>query len=933
MCKGRNFFCFIVFCLHISCRLYYLCMTKFCYGNQFINDMSTKKDNKNKKSNTKHNENTQKIKSALNGETGHFIGGLICLMFGVYLFLAFTSFLSAGDADQSAMAVNSVGETEIVKNHTGPAGARLAEFLINGCFGIPAYFIVIVLLIAGTKLMKAYNFTVWKWFLACMSIMYWMSVTLGFIFGDVDSFIYPGGLHGYNVSVWIQSYIGMPGLILLLIFCGIIIGVAIRRQTMEVVRKILHPNFRKNSIEEKADDVQNMPETAAATEPAPVIEESEEEVSDDEPAENETAGEKKKSKWYERLMPGGILGRLFGRKHDKGDVKSDDNENEEEGEDAEKEETEQVRHSHDDSFYAEFKKENEPETYAEEVYSDDVNYTGNSIELPLDDTPVNARRIIEAEATAHTEQKTGEPEFEIEERKEEETVRGDLNVPYNPRLDLELYKFPTLDLLKTYPDDGPSIDMEEQTANKNRIIQVLKSFGIEISSIKANVGPTVTLYEITPAEGVRISKIRNLEDDIALSLSALGIRIIAPIPGKGTIGIEVPNASPKIVPMSSVLASKKFQESTYELPIALGKTITNEVFMVDLAKAPHMLVAGATGQGKSVGLNAIVTSLLYKKHPSELKFVIIDPKKVEFAIYAPIEKHFLAKLPDAEDAIITDVTKVVQTLNSLCVEMDTRYDLLKKAGCRNIKEYNAKFINRQLNPANGHKFMPYIVIIIDEFGDLIMTAGKEVELPICRIAQLARAVGIHAIIATQRPTTNIITGTIKANFPARVAFRVASMMDSRTILDRPGAQQLIGKGDMLYLQGNDPVRVQCAFVDTPEVERISEYISKQQGYPTAFELPEYVDENAEPSGAADVDMNRLDPMFEEAARLIIYHQQGSTSLIQRKLSLGYNRAGRIMDQLERAGIVGPANGSKARDVLCIDENDLQMRLSQLKVNN
>lgn len=933
MCKGRNFFCFIVFCLHISCRLYYLCMTKFCYGNQFINDMSTKKDNKNKKSNTKHNENTQKIKSALNGETGHFIGGLICLMFGVYLFLAFTSFLSAGDADQSAMAVNSVGETEIVKNHTGPAGARLAEFLINGCFGIPAYFIVIVLLIAGTKLMKAYNFTVWKWFLACMSIMYWMSVTLGFIFGDVDSFIYPGGLHGYNVSVWIQSYIGMPGLILLLIFCGIIIGVAIRRQTMEVVRKILHPNFRKNSIEEKADDVQNMPETAAATEPAPVIEESEEEVSDDEPAEDETAGEKKKNKWYERLMPGGILGRLFGRKHDKGDVESDDNENEEEGEDAEKEETEQVRHSHDDSFYAEFKKENEPETYAEEVYSDDVNYTGNSIELPLDDAPVNARRIIEAEATAHTEPKTGEPEFEIEERKEEETVRGDLNVPYNPRLDLELYKFPTLDLLKTYPDDGPSIDMEEQTANKNRIIQVLRSFGIEISSIKANVGPTVTLYEITPAEGVRISKIRNLEDDIALSLSALGIRIIAPIPGKGTIGIEVPNASPKIVPMSSVLASKKFQESTYELPIALGKTITNEVFMVDLAKAPHMLVAGATGQGKSVGLNAIVTSLLYKKHPSELKFVIIDPKKVEFAIYAPIEKHFLAKLPDAEDAIITDVTKVVQTLNSLCVEMDTRYDLLKKAGCRNIKEYNAKFINRQLNPANGHKFMPYIVIIIDEFGDLIMTAGKEVELPICRIAQLARAVGIHAIIATQRPTTNIITGTIKANFPARVAFRVASMMDSRTILDRPGAQQLIGKGDMLYLQGNDPVRVQCAFVDTPEVERISEYISKQQGYPTAFELPEYVDENAEPSGAADVDMNRLDPMFEEAARLIIYHQQGSTSLIQRKLSLGYNRAGRIMDQLERAGIVGPANGSKARDVLCIDENDLQMRLSQLKVNN
>lgn len=535
---------------------------------------------------------------------------------------------------------------------------------------------------------------------------------------------------------------------------------------------------------------------------------------------------------------------------------------------------------------------------------------------------------IEEEITEHHH----EPAFEIsnEHKEEDEEYRGNINQPYNPRLDLEHYKFPTLDLLNSYGDHEPTIDMEEQNANKNRIIQVLRSFGIEISSIKASVGPTITLYEITPAEGVRISKIRNLEDDIALSLSALGIRIIAPIPGKGTIGIEVPNANPRIVPMSSILASKKFQETTFDLPVALGKTITNEVFMVDLTKAPHMLVAGATGQGKSVGLNAIVTSLLYKKHPSELKFVIIDPKKVEFAIYAPIEKHFLAKLPDASDAIITDVSKVVQTLNSLCVEMDTRYDLLRKAGCRNIKEYNAKFINRQLNPENGHRFMPYIVIIIDEFGDLIMTAGKEVELPICRIAQLARAVGIHAIIATQRPTTNIITGTIKANFPARVAFRVASMMDSRTILDRPGAQQLIGKGDMLYLQGNDPVRVQCAFVDTPEVEKIAAYISRQQGYPTAFLLPEYVDENAESSNAADVDMNRLDPLFEEAARLVIYHQQGSTSLIQRKFSIGYNRAGRIMDQLERAGIVGPANGSKARDVLCMDENDLEMRMSNLK---
>nr|WP_235337516.1 DNA translocase FtsK [Bacteroides caecigallinarum] len=855
----------------------------------------------------------------------------MCLMFGVYMFLAFTSFLSAGGADQSVTGVSATGETEVVQNHTGPAGARLAEFMINGCFGIPAYFIVIVLLIAGTKLMRAYNFTVWKWFLGCMSIMYWMSVTLGFIFGNSDSFIYAGGLHGYNVSQWIESYIGVPGLILLLLFCGIIIGIAIRRQTMEVVRTVLHPNLRKKDEEtEKVAAEEAKPDTVT-------VEPDEEVQADEEDKAEEQAEEVKeeKKKWSEKLMPGGLLGKIFGRKDDSDKdeekTEADDDVHEENYEadaDIKAEETAET----EDKKYADHMRDDETETYAEEVYSDDVNYTDNSIELDLDDVPVNAKRIIEQEAKT-SEKADEEPAFEIEETKEEETVRGDLNVPYNPRLDLELYKFPTLDLLKAYPDDGPSIDMEEQNANKNRIIQVLRSFGIEISSIKANVGPTVTLYEITPAEGVRISKIRNLEDDIALSLSALGIRIIAPIPGKGTIGIEVPNASPKIVPMSSVLASKKFQESTFELPIALGKTITNEVFMVDLAKAPHMLVAGATGQGKSVGLNAIVTSLLYKKHPSELKFVIIDPKKVEFAIYAPIERHFLAKLPDAEDAIITDVTKVVQTLNSLCVEMDTRYDLLKKAGCRNIKEYNAKFINRQLNPANGHKFMPYIVIIIDEFGDLIMTAGKEVELPICRIAQLARAVGIHAIIATQRPTTNIITGTIKANFPARVAFRVASMMDSRTILDRPGAQQLIGKGDMLYLQGNDPVRVQCAFVDTPEVEKISEYISKQQGYPTAFELPEYVDENAEPSGAADVDMNRLDPMFEEAARLIIYHQQGSTSLIQRKMSLGYNRAGRIMDQLERAGIVGPANGSKARDVLCIDENDLQMRLSQLRNNN
>ena len=504
--------------------------------------------------------------------------------------------------------------------------------------------------------------------------------------------------------------------------------------------------------------------------------------------------------------------------------------------------------------------------------------------------------------------------------------------PYDPKRDLENYHYPTLDLLKHYEEDGkPYIDMTEQTTNKNRIVDVLRNFGVEISSIKATVGPTITLYEITPAPGVRISKIRNLEDDIALSLSALGIRIIAPIPGKGTIGIEVPNAKPAIVSMESILNSKKFQETPMELPCAVGKTITNEVFMFDLAKAPHLLVAGATGQGKSVGLNAILTSLLYKKHPAELKIVLVDPKKVEFSVYSTIEKHFLAKVPDEEaDPIITDVTKVVRTLNSLCKEMDTRYDLLRMAQARNIKEYNKKFIDRQLNPEHGHKFLPYIVVVIDEFGDLIMTAGKEVELPIARIAQLARAVGIHMIIATQRPTTNIITGTIKANFPSRIAFKVSAMIDSRTILDRPGAQQLVGRGDMLYLAGGEPIRVQCAFVDTPEVERINAFISQQQGYVSAFELPEPDSDDTDGIESRDVDMQHLDPMFEDAARLIVMSQSGSTSLIQRKYAIGYNRAGRLMDQLEKAGIVGAAHGSKPREVLIQDEVSLDNLLSSLR---
>ena len=502
---------------------------------------------------------------------------------------------------------------------------------------------------------------------------------------------------------------------------------------------------------------------------------------------------------------------------------------------------------------------------------------------------------------------------------------------YDPRLDLSEYCFPSVDLLKKYSQQDIPVNMDEQQENQRRIKQTLENFGINIASIKATVGPTVTLYEVVPAVGVRISKIRNLGDDIALSLSALGIRIIAPMPGKGTIGIEVPNKDPQIVSMHSIIVSRKFVESKYDLPIALGRTITNDIFMFDLSEAPHILIAGATGQGKSVGLNTIITSLLYKKHPAELKFVLVDPKMVEFSIYDEIERHYLAKLPDEEKAIITDYTKVVYTLNSLCVEMENRYELLTKAHVRKVKEYNEKFISRRLNPEKGHRFMPYLVLVIDEFADLIMTAGKDIEMPIARIAQKGRAVGIHMIIATQRPSTTIITGNIKANFPTRIAFRVITMIDSRTILDTPGANQLVGRGDLLYYKGSDMLRVQCAFIDGPEVEGITQFIGQQAAFETAYELPEYVPEG-EGEGdksAGSVDLSDRDPLFEEAARLIVINQQGSTSLIQRKFSIGYNRAGRLMDQLEAAGIVGPGEGSKARQVLILDEFSLERKLALL----
>ena len=810
---------------------------------------STKKENTQKEK--REIKWIQNIRTTMNNETVQFVTGLLCIMVGAYMMLAFSSFLLNGGADQSAMDPKSPTEqvssetTKDIQNATGERGAHIAHSLINSGFGISAFSIAAFLLVLGINLMhiRSRKFDLKHWGICCATILVWGSLFLSVTIDRWmdNSAIYWGGYHGHNAATWLEGQFGMSGILLLLVVTGILFCMYLSSNTIGFIRSLFHP---KSLLPGKDE------EEAPSTTP---------------------------------LQP-----------------------------------------TSDVDFTIEEQTPNELEWEAENIT---IDADSNNSEFELEITNEPAEEEISTKSLSQ-EKIVPEAEFTIEINEEE--VADKIVEPYNPRLDLSRYHYPTIDLLNKGNDDAFLVDREEQNTKKDSIIQALRNFGIEISSIKATVGPTITLYEITPAPGVRISKIKNLEDDIALTLAAFSTRIIAPIPGKGTIGIEIPNANPQIVSMHSVINSKKFQECTYELPVAIGKTITNEIYMFDLCKMPHLLVAGATGQGKSVGLNAIITSLLYKKHPAELKLVMVDPKKVELSIYSSIEKHFLAKLPDGEDAIITDVTKVVQTLKSLCVEMDTRYDLLKSAGVRNLREYNEKFINRQLNPEKGHKYMPYIVVIIDEFGDLIMTAGKEVELPIARIAQLARAVGIHMIIATQRPTTNIITGTIKANFPARIAFRVSAMIDSRTILDRPGANQLIGKGDMLFLQGSDPVRVQCAFVDTPEVERISKYISEQQGYPTAFYLPEYVDENAgDGSNLDDVDLKRLDPMFEDAARLVVIHQSGSTSLIQRKFSIGYNRAGRIMDQLEKAGIVGPVDGSKPRQVLCADEMDLEMKLQIL----
>ena len=701
---------------------------------------------------------------------------------------------------------------------------------------------------------------------------------LGYIFTFLPTgYVFPGGAHGYFVCFWLNSFIGEIGsFFLLIVSFAAILFFGFENAFNKCITMIKNYFARRAQLKEERALAR---ETALAREREKMT--RTEEPEDLQEKEENINNEEKEELDIETVPP--VEDELF------------------------------PRHEFDTTDPDESEKlklhEPEEEFTTEHHFDLSVDKSSENQDEHREDTPPFTNDDIELTVMA--------------DKLEEQLTKNLMpDTEYDPTLDLSNYQYPPLELLEEHSSGSQKVTAEELEENKNTIIETLRHYKIEITKIKATIGPTVTLYEIVPAPGIKISKIKNLEDDIALSLSALGIRIIAPIPGAGTIGIEVPNQNPEVVSMRGIIASKKFQESKYALPVALGRTISNEPYTFDLAKMPHLLVAGATGQGKSVGLNAIITSLLYKKHPSQLKFVMVDPKKVELSIYSVIEKHFLAKLPDAEEAIITDNDKVVATLNSLCIEMDSRYDLLKQAHVRNIKEYNEKFVKRQLNPNNGHRYLPYIVVVVDEFADLIMTAGKEVEQPIARIAQLARAVGIHMIIATQRPSTNIITGVIKANFPARIAFKVASMIDSRTILDSPGANQLIGRGDMLISKDSEMVRVQCAFVDTPEVDAITKFIADQQGYPEAYALPEYVSDT-ENGVSGDMDLGVKDPLFEEAARLVVNTQQGSTSSIQRRFSIGYNRAGRIIDQLEAAGIVGPFEGSKARQVLIPDEYSLE----------
>ena len=839
-----------------------------------------------------------------------FFLGLALIGIAIVIIIAMVSFLNTGYADQSILENLKAGEwtntEQQFQNYCGSLGAIISYWLIAVNFGFPAFLLPCYIIMAGLQLMNAYKLNLWKWFFCLMIVMIWSSVTFAkFLTPIMGGLIFnPGGKHGLFVVQNLENVVGPPGLTAILLFVAIAFLTYLTSETITIIRKALNPiGYISNKVKFEITNHDNKAETNA-------IDEAYAHAAKGQTDEKEEEQEEYKDEEQPTVIDL--------------DVDPDKTFSEPAGQENGQAQTDETADAADSQ-----------ENAAEE--QTDAETAGKPLSFLEQQRQLRAARAKQEEEEMKAAAASEALNMDISVAASDEKASGNtvssaevLNTPINPKEPFTRYKYPTLNLLKKYEDDGVSIDEEEQRANKNRIIEVLGNFGVQIKTIRATVGPTITLYEIQPAEGVRISKIKNLEDDIALSLAALGIRIIAPIPGKGTIGIEVPNANPKIVSMESTLNSKKFQETKMELPIALGKTITNEVFMVDLAKIPHLLVAGATGQGKSVGLNAIITSLLYKKHPNELKLVLIDPKKVEFSVYSRITNKFMAALADEDEPIITDVTKVVRTLNSLCVLMDSRYDLLKKAGARNIKEYNQKYINHKLRLTDGHEYMPYIVVIIDEFGDLIMTAGKEVELPIARIAQLARAVGIHMIIATQRPTTSIITGNIKANFPGRVAFKVTSAIDSKTILDRTGANQLIGRGDMLYLNGQEPVRVQCAFVDTPEIERINEFIQEQPGPIEPMELPEPANNEGGSSGSGTVDAKNLDPFFEEAAHAIVLSQQGSTSMIQRRFSIGYNRAGRLMDQMEEAGIVGAAQGSKPREVLIQDENQLNNLLLQLR---
>lgn len=820
-------------------------------------------------------EKLEKAKAIYNAEQTQKIIGLVLILFSVYIAVAFVSYFFTREADHDKVMApfDEFFSNEVkVQNWLGKLGALFSHFFIYKGFGVASFILVPVLALFGVQKLiqrKFVNISAFnaKW----LFIMVWSSLALSFLFKDKLNFI--GGGYGYYINDQVQNIVGNTGLLVLIGFSMLTFLVLV----INLSFKLPKPNFNEgqDEIEKEIENTSNEP----VFEVKPNV------------VESETSGMSKEEE--ERLL-------TFEVKKGTEEPKVEQNLNPEE----------KIELAVIDSQIKEEEKKD------------------------VQDIILNK----EPEVIAEPQHKSGEAEFEVKPMVEEPVNIEEENKAaslveqfgeFDPTLDLGSYKFPTFDLLIDYGVGQGKVNKEELDANKDRIINTLKNYGIEIEKITATVGPTVTLYEIVPAAGVRISKIKNLEDDIALSLAALGIRIIAPIPGKGTIGIEVPNQTPEMVPMRNILASEKFNNSNYELPIALGKTISNEIFIADLAKMPHLLMAGATGQGKSVGLNAVLVSLLYKKHPAQIKFVLVDPKKVELTLFNKIERHFLAKLPNSEDAIITDNTKVIHTLNSLCIEMDNRYALLQDAQVRNIKEYNAKFVQRKLNPNDGHKYLPYIVLVVDEFADLIMTAGKEVETPIARLAQLARAIGIHLIIATQRPSVNIITGTIKANFPARIAFRVSSKIDSRTILDAGGADQLIGRGDMLLSTGNDLVRIQCAFVDTPEVEKICEFIGGQRAFPTAFLLPEYVGEEGD-GGKEDVDLSERDKMFDEAAKLVVQFQQGSASFLQRKLKLGYNRAGRIVDQLEAAGFIGPFEGSKAREVLVKDMAQMEEILQKLR---